>query len=237
MSGERGRGPGRRPIIIAIEGIDGSGKTLQQKMLSDRLRMNGYKTLELSFPRYGGFFGKEIGRMLTGETGRGADRVDARSMALWYALDRFDAVNNIDMDAYDYCVVNRYVMSNMAYQGLRLAGGEPDGDGFIAAARWIYELEHVALGLPVPDVYIFLRVDAAASHRNMDKKGPRDYISGGRDVYESDAVFLKGVGRAYLRLCADYGAHTVSCARDGAMFAPEAINDGIYNIIQGVKTT
>ena len=225
------RGLSMRTKIIGIEGIDGAGKTVQFDMLAKRLEAEGSNVLRLSFPRYDGFFGREIGRMLTGEAGRRADTVDAGSMALWYALDRFQALKDIDINIYDYCLINRYVLSNMAYQGLRLAGGEPGGRAFAEAARWIYALEHEALGLPVPDMYIFLQVDAAVSGRNVDSKGSRDYAGEGRDIYESDAGFLERVGAAYLSLCGMYGARVLPCINRGEMINPEIIHEAIYDLI------
>ena len=46
--------------IITIEGIDGSGKTVQFDLLSSKLESMGYSVAKRAFPVYESFF--EIGR-------------------------------------------------------------------------------------------------------------------------------------------------------------------------------
>ena len=54
-------------MIIAIEGIDGSGKNTQTKILAKKLSEQGMKVVMLGFPCYSEtFFGS---RKLTGQTG------------------------------------------------------------------------------------------------------------------------------------------------------------------------
>ena len=75
-------------MVIAFEGIDGSGKGVQVNEVAARLRSMDKKIRIQDFPVYSGFYGKEIGKMLSGEYAVRADEVDPRSMSLWYALDR-----------------------------------------------------------------------------------------------------------------------------------------------------
>lgn len=81
----------RKTKIIAFEGIDGSGKTLQWDLLTARLRSEGYRVGTKSFPIYESFFGSQVGRLLRGQPLR-ADEVDSRSMCLWYALGPLQGV-------------------------------------------------------------------------------------------------------------------------------------------------
>ncbi|MDC0176507.1 thymidylate kinase, partial [Planctomycetaceae bacterium] len=54
-------------FLVAIEGIDGSGKGTQARQLVDRLTNNGVSTALLSFPRYSEtLFGAAIGQFLNG---------------------------------------------------------------------------------------------------------------------------------------------------------------------------
>jgi len=106
--------------IIAFEGIDGTGKTVQLKRLADRLAAEGrYRVHTLSFPMYDTFFGAECGRLLSGSGGVSANDVDGKSMALWYALDRFEAFQSRDLSSTDVLLINRYVLSNAVYQSVR----------------------------------------------------------------------------------------------------------------------
>ena len=83
--------------IIVFEGIDGTGKTVQLQRLYERLVASGrFRVRTLSFPMYDTFFGAECGRLLSGSGGVRANEVDGKSMALWYALDRFEAFRDLD---------------------------------------------------------------------------------------------------------------------------------------------
>ena len=105
--------------IIAFEGIDGTGKSVQMQRLSETLQRRGLKVMELSFPMYDTFFGEQVGRYLSAKDGVAANTVDGKSMALWFALDRLDAFKGWQDGEYDYLIINRYVLSNAVYQSIR----------------------------------------------------------------------------------------------------------------------
>ena len=166
--------------IFAFEGIDGTGKSVQMQKLSENLKSRGLKVLEISFPMYDTFFGEQIGRLLTAKDGVAANTVDGKSMALWFALDRFEAFQNLDYSGYDVLLINRYVLSNAVYQSIRdIDLGKPD------LLDFCLELEHRHFGIPEPDLHLVLDMDTEDAANNVDKKGFRDYVGNARDVYES----------------------------------------------------
>ena len=110
---------GMKTKIITIEGIDGSGKTVQYNKLLEGLRGMGYTVDTKSFPIYESFFGGQVGRYLSGEEGVYATDVDQKSMALWFAMDRFKAFEAWRDGEYDFLIINRYVLSNAVYQSIR----------------------------------------------------------------------------------------------------------------------
>ena len=166
--------------IIAFEGIDGTGKSVQMARLSETLISRGLRVSEISFPMYGSFFGEAIGRYLSAKDGVAADTVDGKSMALWFALDRFEAFKSFDYSDADVLLINRYVLSNAVYQSIRdIDLNKPD------LLDFCLELEHRHFFIPVPDLYLVLDVDPADAAQNVDKKGFRDYVGNARDVYES----------------------------------------------------
>jgi len=166
--------------IIAFEGIDGTGKSVQMMRLSETLKSRGLRVTEISFPMYESFFGEAIGRYLSAKDGVAADTVDGKSMALWFALDRFEAFKGFDYSDADVLLINRYVLSNAVYQSIRdIDLNKPD------LLDFCLELEHRHFGIPVPDLYLVLDVDPVDAAQNVDKKGFRDYVGNARDVYES----------------------------------------------------
>jgi dTMP kinase len=179
-------------FIIELEGIDGSGKTMYAEMVADELHKRGFSVQVISFPDYGGFFGAEIGRMLSGSGDVSADTIDAKSMALWYASDRRHTLGNIELDA-DYIIFNRYVMSNAVYQGAR--SGQAGFD------EWVYQLEYEINGLPKPNISFVFDVDIEISNANVLKKTARDYVGGEKklDVYESADGLLEKARELYVK--------------------------------------
>ena len=105
--------------IIAFEGIDGTGKSVQMEALKRRLEERGLRVGTLSFPDYGSFFGGCVGRYLMKKDGVSASDVDQRSMALWFAMDRWAAFQGFDYGDLDVLLINRYVLSNAVYQSIR----------------------------------------------------------------------------------------------------------------------
>ncbi|MCY4122999.1 MAG: hypothetical protein OXG72_18985, partial [Acidobacteria bacterium] len=72
-------------MLVAVEGLDQSGKATQAQHLRDLLRASGYKSRVVSFPDYGTFLGEEIARSLQGERDYGPE-----TMQLLYVANRFE---------------------------------------------------------------------------------------------------------------------------------------------------
>ena len=83
------------PTVIGIEGLDGSGKTVQAEKLCIALRKEGKSVYMIDFPQYKSFFGKEIGQLLSGTDATSAMNLDEKSMCLWYALDRWQTIQSL----------------------------------------------------------------------------------------------------------------------------------------------
>ena len=182
-----------RTAVIAFEGIDGSGKTVQLYHLERALKKRGMLVDTMSFPMYGSFFGREIGKYLTGSEGVNACDVDGKSMALWFALDRFDAFQGYNDGAVDVLLINRYVLSNAVYQSIRDCDlDKPDLFDFVM------ELEYNHFGIPVADAHIYLDVNIEEAGANVYRKGYRDYAGMEKDVYESKASLQKRARAKYL---------------------------------------
>ncbi|MDR1067456.1 MAG: hypothetical protein LBL35_08540 [Clostridiales bacterium] len=219
--------------IIAFEGIDGAGKTVQVNALKTRLEASGRSCVVMEFPRYDSFFGKEIGKALSGKSEVRADDVDAKSMALWYAMDRWSAFEDAAGAAgetpteTDFLLLNRYVLSNAAYQGVR--SEDP------LFYKWVFALEHQTLGLPRPDVYFVLDAGADISRKNVAAKGFRSYVGDEADVYERMGRFLENAREAYLNFAKILdNVMVIDCAEGGEMLAPDIISLRIWEALEGL---
>lgn len=200
--------------MIAFEGIDGSGKGVQIREIAGRLNGLGRKVLVQDFPVYSGFFGKEIGRMLSGEQDVRADVVDPRSMSLWYALDRHEALKGIDRREYDDILFNRSTLSNAVYQSIRAR--EEDREAFI---EWLFELEFERLGVWEPDLYFIFDVTEEQSKKNVEKKEQRTYLKDTFDVYERSQRIMNQARSVYLRLAQEHdNMYIIPCMDENGVF-------------------
>ena len=185
--------------FLVIEGLDGSGKSTQIKLLRDYLDKKRIIYKYLHFPRTGsGIFGDLISRFLRGELGKIED-VDPYLVSLIYAADRHDAKSSmLDwLDKGHLLLADRYVMSNVAFQCAKLDSAKQKQD----LKEWIFHLEYIQYGLPRPDLNIFLDVpfeftsEKLSGNRSGDE---RDYLNGKPDIHEADLDFQKKVREVYL---------------------------------------
>jgi dTMP kinase len=220
-----------RGKLIVIEGIDGSGKRTQLLMLVRALVQRGIPCLELSYPRYDGFFGKMVGDYLNGGFGPLAS-VDPHFSALLYAGDRLETRRILESALFEGKVIlaDRYVPSNLAHQGARVA---PEKRAeFI---RWLRELEYQIYGLPEEDLVIYLRLSASESQRRVATKSPRDYTAKRQDLHEADLAHLQAAAEMYDRLAEQPNWVTVD-GGDGAADHPRGTEDIQRDILATVDS-
>ena len=195
-------------LFIAIEGGDGSGKGTQTKLLVEHYRKAGKDVLEVDFPQYGQDSALYVTRYLNGEYGA-ADDVPADLASLAYALDRYSAKDKIaaHLQKSDSIVIaNRYVASNMAHQGTKIADPEKRKSFYDE----IQHLEFDIFGIAKPDLSIVLLVPSAISQANVDKKVARIYTSAKRDIHEIDINHLERAKANYEEICIHYPADFTS---------------------------
>lgn len=210
--------------IIAFEGIDGCGKTLQLEYLYEHLLRKNFRVTVRSYPCYNGFAGREIGRLLRD----GADNLDPKALALWFALDRWMdyQAHESEFRRQDFVLLNRYTLSNVVYQGARV---EENADRY-ALIEWINKLEHQIFGLPHPDLYLVFDVPAQLAFENNRRKGVREYTDS-LDVYEADASLQEQVRQLY-RSFANDKVKVIRCYDGNAMLSPDAIFEQVLETLQ-----
>lgn len=217
--------------VITFEGIDGTGKGTQMERLAAALKARGLRVACISFPMYDSFFGAQVGRYLTGRDGVRADEVDGKSMALWFALDRFEAFQKADYSGCDVLLINRYVLSNAVYQSIRDCDiGRPD------LLDFVLETEHEHFRIPRPDRILLFDMDLDAAAQNVVKKGFRSYVGQGRDIYESIPAIQLRARRKYLEYAARLdNVSVIPCmAENGALKSIEDIGMLVDRAVEGL---
>jgi dTMP kinase len=203
-------------FLVAIEGIDGSGKGTQAALLAERARAEGLDVATFSFPRYGeSAFSDLIADYLNGAFGD----VRPELPALLYAGDRLSAKEELlqALAQHDLVVLDRYVASNLAHQG---ANAEPERRSEVVG--WISELEYGLYALPKPHLTVLLDLPVARAREQVRRKSPRGYTQLAEDVLEAADAHLQAAADVYRDLAeADASWAAVDAAREPAVVAED----------------
>jgi dTMP kinase len=220
--------------FVVLEGLDGSGKSTQIKLLREYLDNEKIKHEYLHFPRMDSpVYGELIARFLRGELGTN-NTVDPYLVALIYAGDRNDAAKMIKswLERDYFVLVDRYVISNIAFQCAKLK----DSDSKQKLNDWIINLEYEYFGIPVPDLNIFLDVpfEFTQTQLSSEREGDdRAYLQGTKDIHEDDLDFQKRVREVYVEFGAKQKNFSViDCGSgDGVVLPPRQIFEKILRKI------
>lgn len=224
--------------LFVIEGVDGSGKSTQLKLLSEYITRKGLSCEFLHFPRTDApYFGELIARFLRGEFGS-LNEVDPYLVALLYAGDRKDASEKIKewLGKRKIVLLDRYTYSNIAYQCAKI----DDQVARNKLMKWILTLEFDHFAIPRPDLNLFLDVPFSFTENKLlsSRSGvDRNYLNGTRDIHEESLNFQKKVRDIYLKVAMmDNRLAVVDCCNsDGSVQSPEYISSLILNIISERK--
>ncbi len=220
-------------MLIAIEGIDGSGKGTQAARLCERLKSAGVSVQLLSFPRYDATrFGKAIGDFLNGRFGT-LEAVHPMLASLLYAGDRLESreVLQTAMQSHEVVVLDRYMASNIAHQGAKLQGAER-----AELKAWVEAIEFDIYALPQPDLVILLDLPASVAQHLIAKKSARTYTDKAADLQEADGSYLAAVREVYRELAVDQPAwRIVSCLKQESLRSIEEIGEEIFQIVQTLR--
>ncbi len=217
--------------LIAIEGIDGSGKRTQVELLKKALEARGYQIYLTGFPIYDSWFGKMVGEFLNGEFGPLED-VDPHFTALLYAGDRFETKGKITdaLAAGRIVLADRYIGSNLAHQTARVSAAER-----AEFVKWIEHLEYEIYGLPRESVVIYLRVPPLEGQKLVARKKTRLYTPATHDLQEGSLRHLEDAAEMYDELAKRKNWATVQCF-DDAQHAMRARDEIAAEILAAVET-
>ncbi len=230
-----------RGKLIVIEGTDCSGKETQTKLLVERLKKEGCKVANISFPMYDTPTGRIVGACLIGKPHmckeflkadhgffpEGGGEIDSLTALLYYAADRrynLDIINNYLNDGYTL-IIDRYVTSNMAHRGGMLNKKEDR----LKMYDKIEKLEYDILELPKPDqvIFLYLPYEYACILKSRREEAP--------DETETDENYLRRGESSYLELADLYNFKKIDCVENGHIRTIEQIHEDVYKLVSSLK--
>ncbi|TWT56890.1 Thymidylate kinase [Thalassoglobus neptunius] len=219
-------------VIVAVEGIDGSGKGTQAKRLAEAMTAGGVNVELMSFPRYGEtFFGRRVGDFLNGRFGE-LSELDPFLVSLLYSGDRYESREVIleKCRSAELVIFDRYVPSNIAHQTAKVALENRQ-----ELREWIEHIEYEIFRLPRPDRVILLDTPVDVSQELIDRKEKRTYTDQAKDLQESNVAYMQKVRDAYKSLADQNDCWSlINVVDDGGLRSLGAIAADVFSIAQSV---
>ena len=199
-----------RSKLIVIEGAcDGIGKSTQFSLLCEKLSALGVKVATHHFPSYDTPQGALVEAYLKGEFGE-AKSLSPYLVESLYAVDRaLTWKSELSHREGEVVLLDRYTTSSLIYQSAYITD-PAEKKAFIC---YVNEHEYGRLGVPKPDLVIFLDApfETAAALRAARKEN--DGVA--NDIHESSSDFMKLVYDSAQFVCEAEGWSRVSCADGG----------------------
>lgn len=209
--------------FIVIEGLDGSGKATQTKILFDKISAMGKSIKRLEFPDYANESSALVKMYLGGEFGSNPNDVNAYAASSFYAVDRVASFLKFwkkDYDNSDVILSDRYATSNIIYQMSKLDKSE--WNNFI---EWQEDFEYNKLSVPKPDKVIYLDVKPEVSQKLMSKRYEGDESK--KDLHEKNFAFLHECRKSALYAAKKCGWTVINCCENGEIKPIESIAEEI----------
>lgn len=214
--------------LIVIEGLDGSGKATQAQLVYENLSKSGIKARKISFPDYEQPSSTLVQMYLNGDFGEKPSDVNAYVASSFYAVDR--AASFLKFWKKDYeegtvFVADRYATSNAIYQLSKLP--EEEKDEFLF---WLEDFEYKKLGLPSPDVVIYLDVLPNVSQKLLSRRYKGDESK--KDIHEKNMNFLLTCRKSAMYSAQKLDWKVLNCCTDNSIKEISDINKDIMKIIR-----
>lgn len=220
--------------LIVFEGTDGSGKSTQFKLLCERLEREGTAFRRLVFPRYDKPSSTLVKMYLQGEFGSRPGDVNAYAASTFYAVDRYASWKQEWEEGYgrgELFLADRYTTSNAVHQAAKMDPAQREG-----FFQWLGELEYGKLGLPEPDLVIWLDMPTDQAVANLRRRESETHTHA--DIHEVDAGYLAQCREAAQAAAEFYGWRRIACVdTEGKLRGVEELHQEIWAVLKPVITT
>lgn len=220
--------------LIVIEGIDGSGKATQSRLIKARLQRENHALFVMSFPQYSHESSYFVREYLSGAYGKTAESVSPKQASLCYAMDRFHyfkanpEVREAIEDPKVTLIADRYTTSSILFQSAK----EKSVSGIYSIIDWICDLEYGTLEIPKPDLVLMPYLEFSKNlellqARDITKNAHENHMS--KDIHELDTEYLRHVHNASQVVADKMGFRMVDCMdNEGNLRSVEDIHEEMY---------
>ena len=220
--------------LIAIDGVDASGKQTHTNMLYNRLKEEGYDVIKISFPAYDSPSSELVKMYLSGQFGDKPEDVNAYAASSFFAADRFASYRTDWKSFYEkensVIIADRYVSSNMIHQASKIE----DLECKAKFLDWLFELEFEIYSIPKPDMTFFLDMPVEFSEKLMQDRENKFNNTEVKDIHERNSQYLQ---KSYSNACYianKYSWKHIMCVENDTIRPLDEINDEIYSFTKEI---
>ena len=214
--------------LIVREGLDGSGKATHAKLMAEHLAAQGVPVQKITFPDYASDSSALVKMYLAGQFGQHPDDVNAYAASSFYAVDRYASYKTSWGSFYEQggvIIADRYTTSNAVHQCSKLP--QEQWEEYLA---WLDDFEYCRMGIPRPDLVLFLDMPNEASQTLLSGRYGGDETK--KDLHENNIEYL-----ARCRKAADYAAarlewKVIPCAQEGVPCPVEEIHRRVMKVVE-----
>lgn len=219
--------------LIVIEGTDSSGKETQTKRLFEKLEEQGLKVKKISFPNYDSPACEPVKMYLAGAFGEDAMKVNPYPVSTMYAIDRYASFKTDWEKFYNedgVIVTDRYVTSNMVHQASKIK----DLDEKKQYLNWLEDLEYEKMGIPRPDLVIFLNMPTEMAVKLMAERKNKITGEEKKDIHERDREYLKESHANACNIANIYNWKEIKCSDGERIKTIEEIGEEVFSLVEEV---
>ena len=215
--------------LIVFEGTDGSGKSTQFQALCRRAEQGGKSFQKLVFPQYSEPSSALIRMYLSGEFGSHPGDVNPYAASAFYAVDRYASYKKVwgaDYEGGGLVLTDRYTTSNAVHQTVKCPPEERE-----SFLRWLDDFEHAKLGLPRPDLVLYLDMPTDRAVSLLRRREADTHTKG--DIHEVDAGYLAACRDCALQAAQVLGWKVIPCVdAGGALRSVEDIHRQVWSLVE-----
>lgn len=214
--------------LIVIEGLDGSGKSTQINLLVNKLKAKNINNIkQIKLPDYESDSSSLVKMYLAGEFGKSPEDVNAYAASAFYAVDRFANYKTkwkADYESGTLIIADRYTTSNAYHQATKLP--ESEWENYF---EWLRDFEYDKLGIPEPDLVVYLDMPVEISQKMMTSRYNGDENK--KDIHEANVNYLLHCRKAAKAAAAQLDWSVIECADGNKPRSIESISAEIENLL------
>ena len=219
--------------LIVIEGTDSSGKETQAKKLYERLAKEIEKVKKISFPNYKSPACEPVKMYLAGAFGDKALDMDRDPVSTMFAIHRY-ASYKMEWEKFykdgGIIVTDRYTTSNMVHQASKIVDKEIK-ESYL---EWLEDLEYNKMGIPKPDLVIFLNMPTEIAVKLMEARKNKITGEEKKDIHEQDVTYLKKSYENACDIAKKYKWKEIKCVEGESLKAIDKIGEEIFSLVREI---